>query len=441
MAQQRLSRSLLPALAALLLALFAAPGSAAAGAAAPPVGDPVSHGVWRLHGTDPSLPQDDLAPLKTLIGRATMVGLGESIHTSGGFYETKHRLIRYLVASLGFRVVAMETPWVGADSVAAYVDSCAGTADEATRDHIFGVWRSQEVIDLVDWLCDWNRAHRKARDRVHFLGFDVQDYYGQNGVSGPALRAFLARIGIPPDDPRSSDVDACDGVGTTEPVGQISDERYQRCTGALAAIDDDFTRRAAEIVRRTSKNDFAMARVHLAGLRAWEDETFYANHDATREVNARDAGMAYALLHLSAVRYPKAKVVVWAHNAHVGEGNTDRVNPGVAWMGSHLAQALGANYFAVGFGAFDTEVDWPAIGACGPVTFFGGPGSAEEILHSLGQGDLLVAVDQPGVVPQVLQATVLQLGAQRIEIPRDFDALVYLERSPKMHPLNWPSCE
>src|SRR6187399_1486940 len=98
---------------ALLLATFVllatAPLAAAELEASPlaaSAGFPLQAGVWRLDGTDPELPTADLEPLRALVGRATMVGLGESVHTSGGYYETKHRLFRYMVEKLGFRVLA-----------------------------------------------------------------------------------------------------------------------------------------------------------------------------------------------------------------------------------------------------------------------------------------------------------------------------------------------
>jgi erythromycin esterase-like protein len=62
---------------------------------------------------------DGLEPLKGIIGKASVVGLGESIHTSGGFYRMKHRVFRFLVEKMGFRAFAIESPWIAADQVAA----------------------------------------------------------------------------------------------------------------------------------------------------------------------------------------------------------------------------------------------------------------------------------------------------------------------------------
>jgi erythromycin esterase-like protein len=403
----------------------------------PPVGDPVQAGVWRLHGTDPGLPHDDLAPLQQLIGTATLVGLGETIHTSGGFYEMKHRLIRYLVQNAGFRVVAWESPWVGFDRIAAYVETCSGTPEEAMKRNLFGVWASAETRDLFAWMCEWNRSHRKAADKVHLMGFDVQDFYGQNPTTAPALRAFLERIGIGPEDPRNAGLDACDGVTRTEIYGLIPGERFTACLAALDALDQHFATQAKPIARRTSKKDLALAKVYTAGLRAWEGQANYGN--SFQALHWRDRGMAYVLPNLLEIRYPKAKAIVWAHNSHLGENNTDVIPPDVDWMGSYLSRTLGAKYFTVALAALGTDVDWPGIG-CGHRNDMGKPGSIEERLHDLGEGDLLVAVDQPGIVPDLIPEGFRLLGSSFLKVDQDFDALVYLEHSRSMLPLDWPSC-
>jgi erythromycin esterase-like protein len=48
--------------------------------------------------------------LLSLVGDARYIGIGESVHTSGGFYAMKRRLIEDLIANQGLRVLAMETP-------------------------------------------------------------------------------------------------------------------------------------------------------------------------------------------------------------------------------------------------------------------------------------------------------------------------------------------
>jgi erythromycin esterase len=97
----------------------------------------VQPGIYELAGNDPTLPHDDLAPLDVIIGDARAIALGESTHTSGGYYKMKHRLFRYLAEELGFRAFAFETPWTDADIVADYVQTGTGNAETAVAQGLF----------------------------------------------------------------------------------------------------------------------------------------------------------------------------------------------------------------------------------------------------------------------------------------------------------------
>lgn len=426
-----------PRLRSLLTALSLL--AAVAGTARPPGpqprldGDPAGPGLWRLRGTAPSLPQDDLAPLLALAQRSTVVGLGESIHTSGGFYELKHRVIRDLVQHAGFRLLTFETGWVGGDLLETYLQSCAG-APEGAMQSIHGIWQSTEVRDLVSWICQWNRSHRKA-DRVHFMGFDIQNDFGQIAVNAAALRTFLRRIGVAASDPRFADLDRCDGVQESLSFGDIRTEDYVPCIAALRALDELFARDAAMILRRTSKRDFAWAKLHRLGMAAWENASYLLHRDGVGYNNARDGGMAATFLGLRELRFPKAKAIVWAHNAHIAESDSDPRTPGAQPMGQSLAGALGTSYLTVALGAKQTDIDWAL--ACGPAPGYGADPSVEHSLHQLGRGDLFVnlALARSGL------DGVLTFGDQRVVVAEQWDALLFLEHSPRMHPLAWPPCQ
>jgi erythromycin esterase-like protein len=401
-----------------------------------PTGDPVLPGIWRLQGNDPALSQDDLEPLRQVIGTAPIVGLGESFHTSGGYYRMKHRVFRFLVEKMGFRAFAFETPWVGADRVAAYVQTCEGTPEEALQG-VFGVWRSAEVRDLVQWMCEWNRTHRRPKDRLYFYGFDIQ---AESRHHAPALLAFLSRVGIGEDDPRvSALVGQCDGIEQTIYPRLIPDDRHQRCTEALQEIDRFLAENEQALVRRTSKADLAWARVRLVALRAWEDEAYYNNRNLERLHAARDGGMAYTLLAIRSLRFPQAKTAVWAHNFHLARDF--RTADGPVSMGTYLDQALGSSYVNLALAAFEVSIDWPAIG-CGPIAPPPSLGSTERKLHSLDEDYLLVDLRFPGGDPPFLHPDyAYPLGGDLMIPHQQFNGILYLNRSPKMTPLTWPSCQ
>lgn len=392
-----------------------------------PVGYPVLPGIWRLHGNDPGLPQDDLEALRAIIGKAQVVGLGESVHTSGGYYRMKHRVFRFLVEKMGFRVFAFESPWTGADQVARYVQTCEGEPVEAIRG-LFGVWQSAEVADLVQWMCEWNRAHPKPKDKVHFFGFDIQ----QPDDDGPALMAFLQRTGVPEDHAWMGAIQTCDGVVFSSIV--IPRESYEKCIGGLAEIESHFRADAQALIRQTSKQDLELARLFLVGLRAWENMNF--EKDPGRSFTYRDEAMAYAFQTLRAMRFPRSKVAVWAHNSHISRS----VHPfnGGRVMGMYLAESLKKNYVNLALASYTTEIDWLNLG-CGPVDSLL-DGSVEQALHDLGQQALLVDLDFPGTANPYLPPGEYLFGSRAMDPRAHFDGIFYLEDSPRMTPTAWAPC-
>src|SRR5690349_15016119 len=93
--------------AAATLAVAAAVLIGCDGNHAPP--PPLPAGVTQLVGLNANLPSTDLEPLRAIVGNSIFVGLGESIHTSGGYERAKHRVAKYLIEEMGFRLLAFET--------------------------------------------------------------------------------------------------------------------------------------------------------------------------------------------------------------------------------------------------------------------------------------------------------------------------------------------
>src|SRR5712692_3629219 len=137
----------------------------------------LSSGLFSLNGSDPTLNSDDLSPLAQLTDGADYIGLGESVHTSGGYYQMKERVIRYLVEHGGVRALAMETPHTRAEVAADFIRTCQGDVLDALRG-VFPVFADDHLRDLFLWLCQFNQ--RNPTDPVVFFGFDeqqpVEDY-------------------------------------------------------------------------------------------------------------------------------------------------------------------------------------------------------------------------------------------------------------------------
>lgn len=396
-------------------------------------GQLVDRGIYPLDGLDAGLPYTDLAPLRQILEGAQVVGLGETIHTSGGYYAMKHRLFRFLVEEMGFRAFAMETPWPYAEVTAQYVATCQGTVNNAMR-WIFAVWASEETAALLTSMCSWNQTH--PDDPITFFGFDTQ----QPEVDGPALIEFLQGIGLEDDDPRIVGLRRCDGVVTFE--FPVSDEDNEACLAALGAVDALLTELDPSDAVQHERAEVEWAKIRSIGLRAWQGEEYYFDRDFPRAYTSRDRGMATVLQRIRKLKVGSQKTAVWAHNSHIGKGGYQFEERGFTVMGDWLSREMGHRYASVALAAAHVETEWPWISRCGPV--FVDPGSAEGLLQQLGEPYLLVDLDFHGTNPAhppFLDPEEPILIGSNLYIPRDHhDALVYLESSPSMTPVFWPAC-
>jgi erythromycin esterase-like protein len=394
----------------------------------------VGPGLWRLYGEDPTLSgTEDLAPLRRMIGKATVVGLGEAWHTSGGFYKMKHRIFRDLVQNMGFRAFGIESHWVSGEKANQYVQTCEGSPEEALDLHI-PVWQSAELVDLIQWMCEWNQAH--PNDRVHYFGFDIQGSNLGPNVDGSGLIAFLGRIGIPEEHSWVSGIRACEGVTVAHPPDQIPPEVHQQCLAALTEIEGHFQRNGRSIEEQTSKNDFDRARLQVLSLKAWQEEVFLIgtgleDEDFERGFNKRDEGMAKAFFHLRERNFPMAKTVIWGDNVHVARAPGPS---GLRSMGSYLAAKLGRNYVTFALTAYRTGVEG---GAATCVVIDAVPGSVEHRLHALGEDYLLVDLARSSY----LRPGIYKIGGVFPYQPRrQFNGILFLETSEGMQPTAWEPC-
>lgn len=154
--------------AALALAVGTGACSAAAG-----TDDPVS---WidstaaPLSTGDLRQPVDDLEPLRNVAGDAVVVGLGESAHGLGEQFVLRQRMARYLVEQKGFRTLSFENDFGNGVDIDRYVVDGVGDPHAIVGSAV-AAWRSQEMLDLVRWVREFNLAH--PQDKVRILGTDV----------------------------------------------------------------------------------------------------------------------------------------------------------------------------------------------------------------------------------------------------------------------------
>jgi len=132
--------------------------------------------VIRLNTSEPGSNYDDLLPLKEIIKDARIVALGEATHGTHEFFQMKHRLIEFLVSEMGFTIFAMEDNFAEAELINEYVQTCEGNPEYLLTGYFDGIWQTQEVVDLLHWMCEYNQMPN-IESKVTFAGFDMKEAY------------------------------------------------------------------------------------------------------------------------------------------------------------------------------------------------------------------------------------------------------------------------
>jgi erythromycin esterase len=268
----------------------------------------------------------DLAPLREVVGSARVVGLGEATHGTREFFQMKHRLLEYLVSELGFSVFAIEANWPESEAVDEYVRTGQGDPAKALAGLYFWTWNTEEVLDLIRWIRQWNSVpgHRQVR----FYGIDVQ-------VGAVAAKHLAARLGQI-DAALAAEVGPALAKLATGNRGEAPDG--QTLTALAAALPRIAERlpEPASAADRQALVDRQYVRVLQQYIKLQSDPGTYAR--------ARDRAMADNLRWIADVAEPGSRIVLWAHNGHIM--NTSDPVP---LLGHHLEAELGKDYLSVGF--------------------------------------------------------------------------------------------
>ncbi|WP_116108836.1 erythromycin esterase family protein [Lewinella sp. IMCC34191] len=111
--------------------------------------------------------------LRSAVGDANIVLLGEGTHGTHEFLEQRLNITRFLIEELGFRVVALEANMPEADLLNANLASATRRDSlQALIDQLhFWMYRSEEYLDFFRWVQRYNSHHDHS---VAIRGVDMQ---------------------------------------------------------------------------------------------------------------------------------------------------------------------------------------------------------------------------------------------------------------------------
>jgi erythromycin esterase-like protein len=395
------------------------------------------------------------------IGDARFVLLGEETHGTHEFYAERTRITRRLVEERGFRAVAVEADWPDAWRVNRHVRGLGSDPDAASALASFRrfptwMWRNRDVVDLVRWLKEHGKG-RPLRERPGFYGLDLYSLH----ASMEAVLSYLD-MADPAAARRARTRYACfDRFGA-------SAEAYARqaAFGVEDSCEEEVLRqlremheRRAELAARDGRLDpedhfhaVQSARV-VAQAEAYYREMFRGRVSSW---NLRDRHMADSLVslaeHLDATGPSPAKVVVWAHNSHVGDARATEMGSLGEWtLGQLVRERFPGETFLVAFtthrGAVTAARDWDAPAErrrVRPAL----PGSYGSLFHAVGIERFLLlprADDaEPLPVEPLLERAIGVVYRPETErashyfearLARQVDAVVHVDETTAVEPL------
>lgn len=406
-----------------------------------------------------SLQQRD--PLFDAIGGARFVLLGEASHGTAELYRERAWLTERLIVEKGFDAVAIEGDWPDVYRMHRFAkgETEDRTAEEALRGFTrfpLWMWRNAEVGGFLE------RLHAQGA-RPSIFGLDLYSLHASIDV----ILDYLEKA-----DPeaylRARSRYACfDHFGhDTTAYG------YAAGTQLDASCEREVTQQLREMQQRTvalarldgAVDQDALFQIEQNAQLVADAEAYYRNmvRGAVVTWNLRDRHMADTLAaivqHLDHRLGRPCKVVLWAHNSHLGDARATQMgDEGELNVGQLARERWGRDAFLIGFTTNDgtvtaaNEWDAPAVKMSVRPAL---EGSHERLLHEFsrrsGRKSFVVLPDEDGRLPAILRKYRLERAIGVIYRPQterashyfrarladQFDALVHVDRTSAVEPFD-----
>ncbi|HLO00671.1 MAG TPA: erythromycin esterase family protein [Pyrinomonadaceae bacterium] len=405
---------------------------------------------------------NDYDPLMKVIGDAPLVLIGEASHGTHEFYRERAQITKRLIKEKGFSAVAVEADWPDAYRVNRYVQGLSSDEDAVVALSGFKrfpawMWRNADVLDFVGWLRTYNDDLPTSATNVGFYGLDLYSLH----TSIEAVLDYLDRID-PEAAQRARARYACfDHFGKDEQA-----YGYSTGLGFSESCEDEVVSQLLELYQNSAEYAWRDGRFTA-------DEHFYATQNARLVMNAeryyrsmfrgevsswnlRDAHMVETLESLQSflrTQNSHPKIVIWAHNSHLGDARATRMGQQGEWnVGQLVRERHPDNAILIGFTTYEGTVtaasNWDAPAERKRVR----PAlrnSYEDLFHNVGKPRFLLNFRNSEQITTALNEPLLERAIGVIYRPEterashyfqarlsaQFDAVVHFDETRAVEPL------
>lgn len=350
---------------------------------------------------DASLPlrgAADLQPILDSIDGERIVMLGEASHGTHEYYTWRTELTKRLITEKGFTMIAVEGDWPDCFEINRFVKNESETGAirlvlQNFRRWPTWMWANWEVAALAEWLREHNSSPA-VKTKTGFFGLDVYSLW----QSLDAIFSYLSET-----DPSALEK-ARKAIRCFDPYREDEGHSYAMASRIVPElceqqVVDLLIEIQAKLPSYPSGSDHAFSAEQNA-LVAVNAEKYYREmvRGGAGSWNIRDSHMQQTLERLLSFYGEDSKVIVWAHNTHVGDASaTDMADAGMYNIGELSRTSPLYGTFLVGFGSYSGTVmagrSWGA-----PMEVMELPAAREKswesMLHENGKGDQLILMNQ-----------------------------------------------
>lgn len=265
--------------------------------------------------------------------------LGEGSHGDGATFAFKATLIRRLVDECGYNAMFFEASHYDFLEFQRRLRAREPVTPRMVGDSIGGLWsRYAELAPLIQFLFE-----RAQAGRITLGGLDDQlssatGYFSLDEMPERLTSSLAA--------PRRAE---CREILRRRSYWDYSEGRHYD-PPERARIQACVAEMTSAISRRPASTDRTEQLEMLVNIGRTLARNFLDDPEISRR---RDESMFLNLRWLSARIGPRAKVIIWAHNAHVAyDASTSSSFPAGGSLGSWVGRAYGRRAFALGFSAY-----------------------------------------------------------------------------------------